>query len=76
MRGGRIQIAMKRISTIEVIVQKIDEFCRIKKNMLLPIREGIAQVLHELKQLHEDTEHTREWAELFGNQLGGLLVGR
>ena len=44
--------------------------------MLLPIREGIAQVLHELKQLHEDTEHTREWAELFGNQLGGLLVGR
>ena len=42
---GTLQIAMKRISTIEEIVQKMDEFCRIKKNMFMPIREGTAEVL-------------------------------
>ena len=26
-------------------------------------------VLHELKQLREDTEHMEGWAESFGNQL-------
>ena len=31
--------------------------------MFLPIREGIAEVLHELKQLRKDTEHTEGWAE-------------
>ena len=28
---GTLQIAMKRIFTIEEMVQKMDEFCRIKK---------------------------------------------
>ena len=28
-----LQIAMKRISTIEEMVQKMDEFCRIKKHV-------------------------------------------
>ena len=41
--------------------------------MFLPIREGIAEVLHELKQLRKDTEHTEDWAESFGNQLGKAL---
>ena len=70
---GTLQYATKRISTIEEMVQKIDEFCRIKKNMFLTIREGIAEVLHELKQLRKDTEHTKGWAESFGNQLGKAL---
>ena len=56
---GTLQIAMKRISTNEEMVQKMDEFCRIKKNMFLPIREGITEVLHELKQLREDTNTQR-----------------
>ena len=37
--------------------------------MFFPIRDGIAEVLYELKQLHKDTEHTEGWAESFGNQL-------
>ena len=42
-------------------------------DMFLPIREGIAEVLHELKQLRKNTEHTEGWAESFGNQLGKAL---
>ena len=38
--------------------------------MFLPIREGIAEVLHESKQLHQDTENMESWAESFGNQIG------
>ena len=38
--------------------------------MFLPIREGITEVLHLLKQLREDTKHTEDWAESFENQLG------
>ena len=34
-----------------------------KKNMFLTIREGIAEVLHELKQLRKDTEYTEDWAK-------------
>ena len=41
--------------------------------MFLPIREGIAEVLHELKQLRNDTERTECRAESFGNQLGRAL---
>ena len=55
---GTLQIAMKRISTIEEMVQKMDEFYMIIKNMFLPIREGIAYVLHELKQLRKDMGNT------------------
>ena len=36
---GTLQNAMKRISTIEEMVQKMDEFCRIKKNMFLLIEK-------------------------------------
>ena len=41
--------------------------------MFLLIREGIAEVLHELKQLHNDTEHREGWAESFEYQLGRAL---
>ena len=41
--------------------------------MFRPIREGIAEVLYELKQLRKDTEHMEGWAESFGNQLGKAL---
>ena len=51
----------------------MDGFCRIKNNMFLTIREGIAEVLHELKQLRKDTEFTEGWAELFEHQLGRAL---
>ena len=66
---------MKRISTIKEMVQKVDEFCRIKKNMFLPIREGIAEVWHELEQLRKDTEHTEGWAESFGLSWENILAG-
>ena len=42
-----LQIAMKRISTKNKMVQKNDKFWRVKKNMFLPIREGIAEVRDE-----------------------------
>ena len=35
--------------------------------MFLPIREGIAEVLHESKQILKGNEHTEGWAESFGN---------
>ena len=38
---GTLQMAIKHISVIKEMVQKMDEFCRIKKNMFLPIRESI-----------------------------------
>ena len=62
---GTLLTAMKRISTIEEMVQKMDEFNRMKKNVFLPIREGIAEVLHKLQQLRKDTKYTEGWAELF-----------
>ena len=37
--------------------------------MFLPIREGIAEVLHELKKLRKDTEYAEGWAESFEHQL-------
>ena len=38
--------------------------------MFLPIKEGIAEVLHELKKLRKDTEYTEGWAESFEHPLG------
>ena len=38
-----------------------------EKNMFVPIREDIAEVLYELKRLRIDTKHTEGWAESFGN---------
>ena len=69
---GTLQIAMKCISTIDKMVQKMDGFFRIKKKSL-PIRESIAEVLHKLQQFHEDTDHVEGWTESFGNQLGRAL---
>ena len=46
---GTLYMSMKRISTMKEMVQKMDKFCRVKKNMFMPIREDIAEVLHELK---------------------------
>ena len=70
---GTLQMQMKRISKIEEMIQKMDKFCRIKNKMLLPIREGIAEVLHKLKILRKDTEYKESWAISFGNQLGRAL---
>ena len=70
---GTLQNAMKRIPTIEEMAQKMDESCRIKKNMFLSIIKGIAEMLHELKQLRKDTEHTVGWAKSVENQLGKAL---
>ena len=61
------------------MAQKMDECCKMKKNMFLPIREGIAEVLHELQQLRQDTEYTEGWAGSFEYKLmrfrGHGLVG-
>ena len=65
---------MKRIFRIEEMVQKRDEFCRIKK-MFLPITENIAEMLHELQQPRQDTEYTVGWARSFECHLG-RAVGR
>ena len=44
--------------------------------MFLPIREGIAEVLHELKQLRKDTEHTEGWPNDLEISWEKLLAGR
>ena len=38
--------------------------------MFLTIREGIVEVLHELRQHREDTEYTECWARSSYYQLG------
>ena len=38
--------------------------------MFLPIREGIAEVLHELQELRQDTEYMEGWTRSFEYQLG------
>ena len=65
---------MKRISRIEEMIQKMDELCRIKKKMQ-PMRECVAEVLHELQQLRQDTEYMEGSAGSFEYQLGES-VGR
>ena len=46
-----------------------------KKNMFLPIKEGIAEVLHKLQKLYQDTEYTKGWTGSFECHLG-RAVGR
>ena len=55
---GTLQNAMKLISTIEEMVQKMNEFCRIKKTCFCQLERIWLKRLHELKQLRKDTEHT------------------
>ena len=67
--GGKLEVTV-----VPNCFEKSDT--RRQKNglyMFLPIREGIAEVLHKLKQLCEDTEHTEGWAKSFGNELGRAL---
>ena len=37
------------------------------------MREGIAEVFHELQQLHQDTEYTEVWDGLFKYQLWKIV---
>ena len=46
---------------------------REQENMLLKIREGIAEMLHELKELHKDTKCTESWAKSSEHKLGKTL---
>ena len=39
-------------------LEKMDSFSRTKKNIHLPIREGIQETLKELKALRDDMEVT------------------
>ena len=45
------------LNKVELALEKMDNFSRIKKNMHLPIRDGIQEALKELKALRymEDT---------------------
>ena len=46
------------LKKVEVTLEKMDSFCRTKRNMLLPIRDGIQEALKELKALRYDEEDT------------------
>ena len=60
---------MERISRIKAMLEDIDAICSTKKNMFLPIREGITEVFHELQQLRQDAEYTGGLAGTFEYQL-------
>ena len=46
----------KMIQRIAQILEGLDDFCRSKKNMFLPIREGIAKAKEEIKMLSLSNE--------------------
>ena len=44
--------------------------------MTLPVREGFADVMHELQQLRQDTEYTESGLDHLNISWEGQLVGR
>ena len=59
---------------MEVALEKMDSFARTKKNMHLPIRDGIQETLKELKALRRDMEDTDCYFDSFENLLRGRVL--
>ena len=62
------------LQNVELALEKIDRFSRIKKNMHLPIKDGIQEALKELGALRYDMEDTVCYLDSFEYLMRGLMV--
>ena len=62
------------LSKAEEAMKKMDSFSRTKKKMHLPIREGIQQLLKELKAFRDNIEDTDCYLVSFEYLLRGRMV--
>ena len=62
------------LQKVETALEKMDSFSRTKKNMHLPIREGIQEARKELGALRYDIEDTVCYLDSFEYLIRGLMV--
>ena len=62
------------LQKVETALEKMDSFSRTKKNMHLPIREGIQEARKELGELRYDIEDTVCYLDSFEYLMRGLMV--
>ena len=67
---------LESLRKVEVALEKMDSFSRTKKNMHLPIREGIQEALKKLKALRDDMEDTDCYLDFFEYLLRGRMMER
>ena len=64
----------KMIQRITQVMEEMEKSCKTKKNMFLPIREGIATAKKEIKKLSNSNEKHRSFLYIAGVFL--WLAGR
>ena len=64
------------LQKVETALEKMDSFSRTKKNMHLPIREGIQEARKELGSLRYNIEHTICYLDSFEYLMRGLMVNK
>ena len=57
------------LQNVEGILKKIESFCSTKKNMFLPIREGIEEALWELAAFRKYMEYNDCYVDNFEHHL-------
>ena len=62
------------LKKVESALEKMESFCRTKKNMHLPIRDGIQEAKKELGALRYDIEDTVCYLDSFEYLMRGLMV--
>ena len=55
-------------------LKRMEKFCRMKKNMFLPIREGLAVALQEMQLLKESMKRNDCYIEHFECHLRDKMV--
>ena len=62
------------LQKVESALEKMDSFSRSKKNMHLPIKDGIQEAMKELGALRYDMEDTVCYLDFFEYLMRGLMV--
>ena len=65
---------LKILRKVESVLEKMESFSRTKKNMHLPIRDGIQEAKKELEALQYDKEDTVFYLYSFEYLMRGLMV--
>ena len=64
------QNILKHIRGVEATVKGMETFCRTKKSMFLPIKDGISEMRFQLERFRTDTKWVESWADSFEYYLG------
>ena len=67
---------LKSLRKVDVTLETVDTFSRTKKNMHLPIMDGIQEALKELEALRDDMEDTDCYLDSFEYLLRSSMVER